>query len=254
MDIEGTCAIVTGGASGLGAATVEQLAAAGAHVFAFDLPGALAKMRASASDGITYCEVNVTDPDQIESALRQVSDSRQPLRTVINCAGIGPSIRIFGRKGIHDLQAYEAVIRVNLIGTFNVMALAAEVMAQTPELSHGARGVIINTASIAAFDGQVGQAAYASSKGGVVGLTLPAARDLAQYGIRVCTVAPGIIDTPLLATLPEDVRASLAAGVPFPPRLGAPEDYANLIMAIIHNDYLNGETIRIDGALRMGPR
>jgi NAD(P)-dependent dehydrogenase (short-subunit alcohol dehydrogenase family) len=254
MDLEGTCAIVTGGASGLGAATVTRLMGAGAQVFAFDLPGVVVEKPSGAGDHVSFVDVDVTDPAQIRSALDLVAASGRPLRSVINCAGIGPSIRILGRKGVHDLDVYAAVVGVNLIGTFNVLALASELMAQTSEMKDGARGVIINTASVAAFDGQVGQAAYASSKGGVVGLTLPAARDLAQYGIRVCTVAPGIIDTPLLATLPEEVRASLAAGVPFPQRLGTPEEYADLVMAIIRNDYLNGETIRMDGALRMAPR
>jgi NAD(P)-dependent dehydrogenase (short-subunit alcohol dehydrogenase family) len=198
--------------------------------------------------------VDVTDPAQIQIALDLVAANGRPLRSVVNCAGIGPSIRILGRKGVHDLDAFASVIRVNLIGTFNVLALASKLMAQTSEMDDGERGVIINTASIAAFDGQIGQAAYASSKGGVVSLTLPAARDLAQYGIRVCAVAPGIIDTPLLAMLPEEARASLAAEVPFPQRLGNAEEYADLVMAIIQNGYLNGETIRMDGALRMAPR
>lgn len=254
MDLDETCAIVTGGASGLGAAAVTRLTAAGAHVFVLDLPDVLTEKPPRHSSGVSFVGVDVTDQFQIRSALDLVATSGRPLRSVINCAGIGPSIRILGRKGIHDLEAYATVVKINLIGTFNVLALASELMAQTSELDHGARGVIINTASIAAFDGQIGQAAYASSKGGVVGLTLPAARDLAQYGIRVCTVAPGIIDTPLLATLPGDVRTSLAAGVPFPKRLGTPEEFADLVMAVIRNDYLNGETIRMDGALRMAPQ
>jgi NAD(P)-dependent dehydrogenase (short-subunit alcohol dehydrogenase family) len=254
MRVNGTTAIVTGGGSGLGAATVSRLTSAGAHVFALDLPGVVAAKSAEGGSDVSYVSVDVTDPAQVRTALDQVAAHGLPLRTVVNCAGIGPSIRILGRRGVHDLDVYASVIKVNLIGTFNVLALASELMAQAPELDYGARGVVVNTASIAAFDGQVGQAAYASSKGGVVGLTLPAARDLAQYGIRVCTVAPGIIDTPLLGTLPEDVRASLAAGVPFPQRHGTPEEYADLVMAIIQNDYLNGETIRMDGALRMAPR
>jgi len=176
------------------------------------------------------------------------------LRTVVNCAGIGPSARIFGKKGVHDLDLYATVIKVNLVGSFNVLALAAEQIAATDPDVNGQRGVVVNTASIAAYDGQVGQAAYSSSKGGIVGLTLPAARDLAQYGIRVCTIAPGIVETPMLATVSEEVRAALAAGVPFPQRLARPEEYAQLAVAIIEHDYLNGEVIRMDGALRMAPR
>ncbi len=177
-----------------------------------------------------------------------------PLRTVVNCAGIGPSARILGKRGVHDLALYAAVIQVNLVGTFNVLALAAEAIAQTDADEGGQRGVIVNTASIAAYDGQVGQAAYSSSKGGIVGLTLPAARDLAQYGIRVCTIAPGIVETPMLATVSDEFRAGLAAGVPFPQRLARPEEYAKLALMIIDHDYLNGEVIRMDGALRMAPR
>ena len=173
---------------------------------------------------------------------------------MVNCAGIGPSMRIVGRKGPHDLAFFHKVVAVNLSGTFNVMTLAAEKIAATEALEDGARGVVVNTASIAAYDGQVGQAAYASSKGGVVALTLPAARDLAQYGIRVLTIAPGIIETPMLATVSEEFRAGLASGVPFPQRLGRPEEYAALALSLVDHDYLNGEVIRMDGALRMAPR
>jgi NAD(P)-dependent dehydrogenase (short-subunit alcohol dehydrogenase family) len=177
-----------------------------------------------------------------------------PLRTVVNCAGIGPSARILSRRGVHDLALYRKVIEINLIGTFTVLALAAEAIAATDALEHGQRGVIVNTASVAAYEGQVGQVAYSSSKGGVVGLTLPAARDLAQFGIRVVTIAPGIVDTPMLATVSEEYRAGLAAGIPFPQRLCRPEEYAQLVEMIVAHDYLNGEVIRVDGALRMAPR
>jgi NAD(P)-dependent dehydrogenase (short-subunit alcohol dehydrogenase family) len=173
---------------------------------------------------------------------------------VVNCAGIGPSARILSKKGPHDLNLYAKVIQINLIGTFNVITLASEAIGKTEPLADDARGVIINTASVAAFDGQIGQAAYASSKGGVVGLTLPAARDLASHGIRVMTIAPGIVDTPMLATVSDDFRATLAAGIPFPKRLGRPEEYAQLALSIIAHDYLNGEVIRMDGSLRMAPR
>jgi NAD(P)-dependent dehydrogenase (short-subunit alcohol dehydrogenase family) len=190
----------------------------------------------------------------VRAAVATAAGSGLPLRTVVNCAGIGPSARILGKKGVHDLGLYAKVIQINLIGTFNVLALASEAIAETEADADGQRGVIVNTASIAAYDGQVGQAAYASSKGGVVGLTLPAARDLAQYGIRVCTIAPGIVETPMLATVSEEFRAGLAAGVPFPRRLARPEEYAQLALSIVDHDYLNGETIRMDGALRMAPR
>ncbi len=252
MQVMNTAAIVTGGASGLGAATAAALAAQGAQVFAFDLPAGIES--APQVDGVEYVGVDVTDPEQVQAAVDIAAGAGVPLRTVVNCAGIGPSMRILGRKGPHDLAFYAKVVQVNLVGTFNVMTLAAEKIAATGALEHGQRGVVINTASVAAYDGQVGQAAYASSKGGVVGLTLPAARDLAQHGIRVLTIAPGIVETPMLATVSEEFRAGLAAGIPFPQRLGRPEEYAQLALSLIDHDYLNGETIRMDGALRMAPR
>jgi NAD(P)-dependent dehydrogenase (short-subunit alcohol dehydrogenase family) len=252
MQVENTAAIVTGGASGLGAATAEALAKRGARVFAFDLPASIEQ--APAIDNIEYVAVDVTDPEQVAAAVDTAASAGVPLRTVVNCAGVGPSARILGKKGVHDLALYKKIIEINLVGSFNVLALAAEKIAATEPLADNARGVVINTASIAAFDGQVGQAAYASSKGGIVGLTLPAARDLAQYGIRVLTIAPGIVETPMLATVSEEFRAGLAAGVPFPSRLGRPDEYAQLALAIIEHDYLNGETIRMDGSLRMAPR
>jgi len=252
MRISQTAAIVTGGASGLGGATAQALAADGARVFALDLPAAVAAAPEVA--GVTYLEADVTDADQVAAAVATASGSGVPLRVVVNCAGIGPSARIVSRKGRHDLALYRKVVEVNLVGTFTVLTLAAEAIARTEPDGDGQRGVVINTASIAAFEGQVGQAAYASSKGGVVGLTLPAARDLASLGIRVMTIAPGIVDTPMLATVGEEVREALAAGVPFPKRLGTPAEYAALARSIIAHDYLNGEVIRMDGALRMAPR
>jgi NAD(P)-dependent dehydrogenase (short-subunit alcohol dehydrogenase family) len=252
MKLENTAAIVTGGASGLGAATAQALAKQGAKVFGFDLPAAVES--AAEVDGVEYVAVDVTDEEQVRAGVETAATAGVPLRTVVNCAGVGPSMRILGKKGVHDLAFYAKVVSVNLVGSFNVLALAAERIALTDPLEHGQRGVVVNTASIAAYDGQVGQAAYASSKGGIVGLTLPAARDLAQYGIRVCTIAPGIVETPMLATVSEEFRAGLAAGVPFPQRLGRPEEYAQLALAIIDHDYLNGEVIRMDGALRMPPR
>ncbi len=214
MQLVNTAAIVTGGASGLGAATAAALVKQGARVFAFDLPQAVEA--APAVDGVEYVATDVTDEEQVRAAVATAAGSGAPLRTVVNCAGIGPSMRILGKKGVHDLAFYAKVVQVNLVGSFNVLALASEKIAETEADEQGQRGVIINTASIAAYDGQVGQAAYASSKGGIVGLTLPAARDLAQYGIRVCTIAPGIVETPMLATVSEEFRAALGGRDPVP--------------------------------------
>lgn len=252
MDVNKVTAIVTGGASGLGAATVTKLSQLGARVVVFDLPSQIDN--APHVDGVRYLPVDVTIPAEVQRAVEDAASGDARLRAVVNCAGIGPSARILSRKGTHDLALYTKIVQVNLIGTFNVMTLAAEKIAATEELEDGQRGVIINTASVAAFDGQIGQAAYASSKGGIVGLTLPAARDLAQYGIRVNTIAPGILDTPMLATVSEEFRTALASSIPFPQRLGSPAEYADLATFLIEHDYLNGETIRLDGALRMAPR
>ena len=251
MQLNDTSAIVTGAASGLGAATAQALAEQGARVFALDLPGAIEN--APVVGGVSYVAADVTNAEQVRAAVATASEIG-PLRTAVSCAGIGPPGRILSKRGIHDLDMFAKVVNINLVGTFTVMTLAAEAIAQTEPLEHGQRGVIVNTASIAAFDGQIGQVAYSSSKGGVVGMTLPAARDLAQHGIRVNTIAPGIIDTPLLASLGDEVRESLAAGVPFPHRLGQPSEYARLVTMLVEHDYLNGETIRMDGALRMAPR
>jgi NAD(P)-dependent dehydrogenase (short-subunit alcohol dehydrogenase family) len=251
MHFTHSSAIVTGGASGLGAATAHALAAAGATVFAFDLEASIAAAPAVA--GIVFVEGDVTIPDDVRR-LVALASAEMPLRTVVNCAGIGPSMRILGKQGSHDLDLYAKVIQINLIGTFTVLTLAAEAMAAAEPDAQGQRGVIINTASVAAYDGQIGQAAYSSSKAGIVGLTLPAARDLAQRGIRVNTIAPGVMETPMIATVSEEFRTALAAGVPFPQRLGRPAEFAKLVLSIIDNDYLNGETIRLDGALRMAPR
>lgn len=218
----------------------------------FDLPESIEK--ADQIPGVEYIAVDVTSPDQVRQGVGRVAAGAAPLRTVVNCAGIGPSARILGRNGVHDLELYSKVIQINLVGTFQVTALAAEQIATSEPDQNGQRGVIVNTASVAAYDGQIGQAAYSSSKGGIVGLTLPAARDLAQYGIRVMAIALGIVLTPMLMTVSEEFRAGLATSVPFPQRLGHPEEYAHLVMSIIDNDYLNGEVIRFDGALRMAPR
>ena len=251
MQLNNTAAIVTGGASGLGKATAATLAAQGAHVYALDLADSIE--RASAAEGVTFVPTDVTDESQVRVAVAEAA-ATWPLRTVVNCAGVGPSMRILTRNGIHDIDLYRRTLTINLVGTFIVLAVAAEAIAKTEADEGGQRGVIVNTSSVAALEGQVGQIAYAASKGGVLAMTLPAARDLAQYGIRVCTIAPGIVDTPMLAGVDERFRKTLADGIPFPHRLGTPEEYAKLVSMIVDHDYLNGETIRMDGALRMSPR
>ncbi len=255
MDVNGSAALVTGGASGLGAATARALAAAGAVVTIVDLQQEAGEaMAAELGGGARFVRADVTDADEVAEAVSLAAEDA-PLRVAVSCAGIGDAQRILDRNGTPaDLGRFRRVIDINLVGTFNVLRLAAAEIAGSPELEHGERGVIVNTASIAAFEGQIGQVAYSASKGGVVGMTVPAARDLAAAGIRVNTIAPGIIDTPLLAGLNEEYRAALAANVPFPKRLGTPEDYAALVMAIVSIGYLNGETIRLDGALRMSPK
>ena len=254
MQIAGTSAIVTGAASGLGAATSAALAAAGVRVIGFDLAAGWERSGPPATDGIVPANGDVTNPADVAAALALVTPDA-PLRLAVNCAGIATAERVLSRKGAHDLDVFTRVVTVNLIGTFNVMRLAAEVIAATdPVDDAGQRGLIVNTASIAAYDGQVGQIAYSASKGGVVGMTLPAARDLAQFGIRVMTIAPGILDTPLLSAVTEEFREALAATVPFPARFGRPDEYAALVLSLAAADYLNGEVIRLDGALRMPPR
>jgi NAD(P)-dependent dehydrogenase (short-subunit alcohol dehydrogenase family) len=252
MQINGQTAIVTGGGSGLGAATAIRLAQAGARVAVLDINLDSAKATAATAGGIAV-QCDVADAASAEQALAGVAAQFGPARVLVSCAGIGPAKRIVGRDGPQPLADYERVIRINLIGTFNMLRLAAAAM-QTLEPIDGERGVIINTASVAAFDGQIGQAAYASSKGGVAALTLPAARELAQFGIRVVAIAPGIFATPMLRALPQEAQDSLGGSVPFPKRLGEPAEYAALALHIVQNGYLNGETIRIDGALRMAPR
>lgn len=252
MDIRDSTAIVTGAASGLGAATAAELVARGARVIGLDLPQVVDA--AAPVDGVQYVSADVTDEEQVRAAVATAADVA-PLRTVVNCAGIGTSARVVGKNGVHDLALFERVVRINLVGTFTVLALAAEVMtAQEPVDEAGQRGVIINTASVAAFEGQIGQAAYAASKGGVHSMTIAAARDLSSRGVRVMTIAPGIVDTPMLGRVSEDYRSALAESVPFPHRLARPDEYAQLAGMIVEHDYLNGETIRMDGALRMAPR
>jgi NAD(P)-dependent dehydrogenase (short-subunit alcohol dehydrogenase family) len=251
MRIDGSGAIVTGGASGLGLATATELAKAGAHVVIADLPGSPGAERANEIGG-QFVPVDVTDEAAVQQAVDAAS-SVAPLRIVVNCAGVATPGRVLGKQGVLPLAEFARVVTVNLIGTFNVIRLTAAKMVDAEPID-GERGVIVNTASVAAFDGQIGQAAYSASKGGVVGMTLPVARDLADKLIRVCTIAPGIMDTPMLAGLPEPARESLGKQVPHPARLGSPTEYAALARHIIENGYLNGEVIRLDGGIRMAPR
>jgi 3-hydroxyacyl-CoA dehydrogenase/3-hydroxy-2-methylbutyryl-CoA dehydrogenase len=255
MRIDGNGALVAGGASGLGEATSRRLHELGAHVVIADLNQdrglALAK---ELGERASFVQADVTEPDQVQQAVDAAAGGPGGLRISVCCAGIGWAERVAGRGGAHTLQPFETVIRVNLIGTFNVLRLAAAAMVGQGPTGSGERGVCINTASIAAFDGQIGQISYSASKGGIVGLTLPAARDLAVAGVRVCTIAPGTFDTPLLGALPEENRQALAAAIPFPSRLGRPEEFAALAVHIVQNEMLNGETIRLDGALRMAPK
>lgn len=253
MQLAGSVALVTGGASGLGEATVRRLTSDGATVVIVDRDEARGTALA-AELGATFAAADITDAAQVEAAVATAA-GLGPLRVVVGCAGVGWAARTLDRTGkAHDLALFQKVIAINLVGTFNVLRLAAAAMATTAPLAHGERGVIVNTASVAAFDGQIGQAAYAASKAGVAGLTLPVARDLAPVGIRVVTIAPGLFDTPMLGTLPPEKRAALAADVVFPKRLGDPAEYAALVAAIVANSYLNGETIRLDGSLRMPPK
>jgi NAD(P)-dependent dehydrogenase (short-subunit alcohol dehydrogenase family) len=253
MEVKGQAALVTGGASGLGAATARTLAAAGAKVAILDVNEKAAGDIAADLKGVAIA-CNVTDADSAEAAIKKAADAHGPARILVNCAGVGPAKRIVGRDGPMPLADYERVIKINLIGTFNMLRLAATAMQPLPPLADGERGVILMTSSVAAFEGQIGQAAYSSSKGGVAALTMPAAREFAQFGIRVMSIAPGIFGTPMLKALPQEAQDSLGASVPFPKRLGQPSEFAALVMHCIHNGYLNGEVIRLDGALRMAPR
>jgi len=256
VKIKGTGALVAGGASGLGEATARALARAGARVAIADLntdkgEALAAELGASAS----FVEVDVTDEAAVAAAVeRAVEAGEDGLRVSVCCAGIGWAERVAHKDGPHNLEFFSNVVKVNLIGTFNVLRLAAAAMSENEPDQEGERGVCVNTASIAAYDGQIGQIAYSASKGGIVGMTLPAARDMASRGVRVVTIAPGLFDTPLLAALPEEARAALGAGIPFPSRLGRPAEYAQLVEQIVANPMLNGETIRLDGALRMPPK
>lgn len=249
MQIAGRTFLVSGGGSGLGRATAEMLLAAGGRVVIADLK------QTEPLDGATFVETDVSDADRVQAAVDKVLESGDGLHGVVNCAGIAPIGKVLNRDGTaHDAALFRKTIEVNLIGSFNLIRLGAAAMAQNQPDTEGERGVIVNTASIAAFEGQTGQAAYSASKGGVVGMTLPIARELARYGIRVMTIAPGIFETPMMAGMPDEVQQSLGKQVPFPSRLGRPAEYAALVRHIIENTMLNGETIRLDGAIRMGPR
>lgn len=253
MDLTGSSALITGGASGLGLATARRLTAAGAVVTIVDLPGS-AGADIAAELGGAFAAADVTDPVQVAAAV-EVAAAAGPLRVVVNCAGIAPPAKVLDRDGAPTpLDGFERIVRVNLIGTYNVLSQAAAAMARTEPTAGGDRGVIVNTASVAAFDGQIGQPAYAASKGGVHAMTLPVARELARYAIRVVTIAPGIMETPMLMGLPQAAQDSLGQQVPYPQRLGKPDEYAGLVLAILDNAYLNGETIRLDGAIRMAPK
>jgi NAD(P)-dependent dehydrogenase (short-subunit alcohol dehydrogenase family) len=248
MEIEGRTFLVAGGGSGLGAATTEMLTNEGANAVVADLRGE------AANGNVRFVETDVVDEASVRRAIEEALQSFGGMHGAINCAGIASAEKVLGREGPHSLDSFAKVVEVNLVGTFNVLRLAAEVMVNNEPAASGERGVIVNTASVAAYDGQIGQVAYAASKGGVVALTLPVARELAQYGIRVVAIAPGIFDTPMMAGLPEAARESLGNQVPFPSRLGRPEEYAALVRHIIENEMLNGEVIRLDGAIRMAPR
>ncbi|WP_286917976.1 MULTISPECIES: SDR family NAD(P)-dependent oxidoreductase [Pseudomonas] len=253
MHIQDKVFMVSGAASGLGAATARMLARAGARLMLVDLNAEALKAQASELEA-GYALADITQADAAQAAVDMAMSSFGELHGLVNCAGVVAGEKILGKQGAHGLDSFSRIININLIGTFNLLRLAAEAIAKSTANAEGERGVIINTASVAAFDGQVGQAAYAASKGAVASLTLPAARELARYGIRVMTIAPGIFETPMMAGMSDEVRAALSADVPFPPRLGKPEEYAALVRHIIENSMLNGEVIRLDGALRMAAR
>jgi NAD(P)-dependent dehydrogenase (short-subunit alcohol dehydrogenase family) len=255
MEIQGAGAVVTGGASGLGGATARELASAGARVAILDLPRSKGEAFAKElGGGAIFCACDVTKADEVQAAVDRAIAAFGSIRMAVNCAGIGWAQRTVTKDGPHSLEAFQKVLDVNVIGTFNAIRFEADRMSKNPPDADGERGVIVNTASVAAYDGQIGQVAYAASKGAVVAMTLPVARDLASLGIRVVTIAPGLFDTPLLAGLPEPARQALAANIPFPRRLGRPPEYAHLARSIIENGMLNGEVIRLDGAIRMPPK
>ena len=253
MQVDGNVAIITGGASGLGAGTARELAKAGGQIAIWDIQEDKGLEIAKEVGGV-FCNCDVTSEESVIAAMGETKEALGVGRILVNCAGTGIAIKTSSRGEAHPLDQFQRIININLIGTFNCIRLATTAMIELEPMDHGERGVVINTASVAAYDGQIGQAAYSASKGGIVGMTLPIARDLADKGIRVCTIAPGIFETPLLGTLPDDVRQSLANAVPFPQKLGQPSEYAQLARQIVENVMLNAETIRLDGAIRMAPR
>ena len=253
MQLKDQAAIVTGGASGLGAATARRLAKEGARVAVFDLNTKLAETVAEEIGGVAVT-CDVSDAASADAAVATAAKAHGPARVLINCAGIGVAKRVVGREGPMALADFERVIKVNLIGSFNMLRLATAEMSKLEPLAGGERGVVVSTASVAAYDGQIGQSAYSASKGGIVSMTLPIARELAQFGIRVLAIAPGLFLTPLLAMLPQEAQDSLAASIPFPRRLGDPSEFASLVMQMIENPYLNGEVVRLDASLRMAPK
>jgi NAD(P)-dependent dehydrogenase (short-subunit alcohol dehydrogenase family) len=255
LEVANRVFFVTGGGSGLGAATVRLLAKGGGHVVIADVNDeAGGSVSGEIGEEARFVYTDVTDEESVQAALETAREAFGGVHGLVNCAGVGPAQKVLGRKGPHPLEDFTKTLGINLIGTFNTIRLAAPVMSENEPTGDGERGVVVNTASVAAFDGQIGQAAYAASKGGVVSLTLPVAREFAALGIRVVTIAPGIFETPMLAALPEEARESLGKQVPFPPRLGKPEEYAALVRHIVENEMLNGEVIRLDGAMRMAPR
>ncbi len=254
MQIQNHAFLIAGGGSGLGAATARMLAQAGGRVVIADVNAAGEEFARSLGASATFAKTDVTDEAQTQAAVDLCASSFGAIHGVVNCAGIAPGERVVGKTGPHALASFERAIRINLIGSFNVIRLAAHRMSTQPALPSGERGVIVNTSSVASMDGQIGQAAYAASKAGVNGMTLPIARELARFGIRVMTIAPGIFDTPMLQGMSDEIRASLGAQIPFPSRLGRPEEYAALVKHIIENEVLNGEVIRLDGAIRMAPK
>ena len=253
MQVDGNVAIITGGASGLGAGAARELAKAGGQIAIWDIQEDKGPEIAKEVGGV-FCKCDVTSEESVIAAMEETKEALGVGRILVNCAGTGIAIKTSSRGEAHPLDQFQRIININLIGTFNCIRLATTAMIELEPMDHGERGVVINTASVAAYDGQIGQAAYSASKGGIVGMTLPVARDLADKGIRVCTIAPGIFETPLLGTLPDDVRQSLANAVPFPQKLGQPSEYAQLARQIVENVMLNAETIRLDGAIRMAPR
>lgn len=254
MEIKGNAFVVTGASSGLGAATARMIVAQGGKAVMVDLNPKGEQLATELGASARFVATDVTNPDSAQAAIDACLKEFGSLRGLVNCAGVATSEKVLGKEGVHTLDTFARAININLVGSFNMLRLAAAVMSEQPPLADNERGVIVNTASVAAFDGQIGQVAYAASKGGIVAMTLPAARDLARYGIRVMAIAPGIFETPMLMGLPDSVRDSLGKSVPYPPRLGRPAEYANLVQQIIGNVMLNGEVIRLDGAIRLAPR